>query len=97
VPAFAQQKGTAWVRIGHIKQHISMTRSARFAPANEILAFQFPANIINRDRQRPGDQISPIKGHGFFSGMIINSDLIRISPFRRSANENGVDRLTPAS
>jgi hypothetical protein len=37
--------------IGDREQHISMTRSAGFAPANQILAFQFPANIINRERK----------------------------------------------
>jgi hypothetical protein len=32
------------------KRHIGMTRSAGFTPANQILAFWFPANIINRKR-----------------------------------------------
>jgi hypothetical protein len=83
--------------IGHGKQHIRMTWSAGFAPANEILAFQFPANIINGERKRSGHQISSIMCHGFFRDMLTSSDLVRISPFRWSANVDSINRLPPAS
>jgi hypothetical protein len=79
------------------KQHISMTWSAGFAPANQVPVFQFPTNIINGERQRSGDQISPIKGRSFFCGMVTNSELVRISPFCRSANVDSVDWLSPTS
>jgi hypothetical protein len=79
------------------REHVSMTRSAGSAPANQVLAFQLPANIINRERKRSGDQISPIKSHSFFCGMMASSDFVRISPFRRSANVDGVDWLPPTS
>ena len=66
------------------KQHVGMRRSAGFAPANQISSLKFPANIINREGQRSSDQISPIESHGFFSGMVTNSDLVRIASMATS-------------
>jgi hypothetical protein len=83
--------------ISDSKKHITMTRSAGFTPANQILAFQFPANIINRERQRSSDQTSPLKAHSSFCGMMAGANLVRIPPFRRSANVDGADWLTPTS
>jgi hypothetical protein len=58
------------------KKHIGMAWSAGLTPANQILAFQFPANIINRERKRSSDQISSIKHHGFSCGLMAVSDLV---------------------
>jgi hypothetical protein len=52
-----------------------MAWSAGSTPANQIRALQFPANIIERERKRSGDQIYPIKGHGFFCGMMASPTL----------------------
>ena len=38
------------IAISDGKQHIGMTRSAGFTPANQILAFEFPANILDHER-----------------------------------------------
>jgi len=90
---------SGWVSVvfRYESQHIGMTRSAGFTPANQILAFQFPANITDRERKRSSDQISPIKGHGFFCGMMACSKFVWVSPFRRSANVDSFDWMPPAS
>ncbi len=87
----------AGLEIGQSEQHVSVTRNVGLTPADQILAFQFPANVINRERQRTSKQISPIKANSFFWGMMANSDLVRVSPFCRSANIDGADWLTPTS
>ena len=46
------------IAISDGKQHIGMTRSAGFTPANQIPAFKFPVNIIGRERKRSSDQVS---------------------------------------
>jgi hypothetical protein len=42
--------GLCFFAIGDREQHITMARSGGFTPANQILAFQLPANIVDRER-----------------------------------------------
>jgi hypothetical protein len=83
--------------MGQGEQHVNVTRSVEFAPANQILALQFAANVIDRERQRTSKQISPIEANSLFCGMVADSDLVRVSPFCRSANIDGVSWLAPTS
>jgi hypothetical protein len=46
--------GLSTLTVGHGKKHLSVTRSSRPTPANEIHALQFPANIIYGERKRSG-------------------------------------------
>jgi hypothetical protein len=58
------------------KKHISMTRSAGFTPENQILFFQFTANIINCEREQSSDHVLSIEGQGLFCGMMVSADLV---------------------
>ena len=44
--------GRVSVALGHESQQIGMAWSAVFAPADKILAFKFPANLIDREAIR---------------------------------------------
>jgi hypothetical protein len=69
----------------------------RLAVALVELVFGFAVPAFAQQKEPTPNQVSTIKSHGFFCGMMASSDFVRISPFRRSANVDSVDRLPPAS